>query len=156
MDAGCGEGRNLSFFVKEKFDIYGVDLNPLAIKMCRMQFKSVPRENFQVADLDQLPFDDGYFDAIISSAVLHFARSETHFYSMWKEITRITSPGGILFLRMASVWGLEKNFASEFSFHLDDHVLNHAILDTWDLVDPVKSVLVEGKRSMSVLILQRR
>jgi tellurite methyltransferase len=156
LDAGCGEGRNLPFFVNEKFDVYGVDFNPMSIKMCRMQFKSVPRENFQVADLDKLPFADACFDAILSSAVLHFARSDSHFQAMWNELSRVTSAGGILFLRMASTWGIDNVSSSEFPFHVDDQLLQQTMLKEWNLLDPVKSVWVEGKRSMAVLILQRR
>ena len=33
LDAGCGEGRNLKYFINNGFDIYGVDSNPMAIKM---------------------------------------------------------------------------------------------------------------------------
>ena len=31
LDAGCGEGRNLIYFMREGFTVYGIDENHLAI-----------------------------------------------------------------------------------------------------------------------------
>ncbi len=136
--------------------MYGVDLEPLAIKMCRMQFRELPAENFQVTDIESIPFEDQFFDAVICSAVLHFARSREHFQRMWKELTRITITGGILFVRMASRWGLSEPASQGFTLYADDELLHDVMLKDWTLLEPVKSVWVEGKRSMSVLVFERR
>ncbi len=155
LDAGCGEGRNLSYFSNNAYDIYGMDREPLAIKMCQMRFQSYPKDHFIVGDLGKMMWDDGIFDLVISSAVLHFAESHTRFFDMWAEHTRVTKQGGLLFLRMASRWGIE-NPGTEFNFYLDDQLLQEMLASGWVLVSPVKSVLVENKRSMSAILLERR
>jgi len=39
----------------------------------------LPAQNFQVAELDDLPWQDQTMDAVICSAVLHFASDTSHF-----------------------------------------------------------------------------
>lgn len=155
LDAGCGEGRNLTYFSNEKFDIYGIDREPLAIKMCQMRFQACPKDHFIIGRLNSMPWKDEFFDLVISSAVLHFSASHTEFFQMWAEHTRVTKKGGLLFLRMASKWGLE-NPGDEFDFYLDDQLLQEMLASGWVVAAPVKSVLVENKRSMSAILLERR
>jgi len=38
LDAGCGDGRNLSAFAQEGFDVMGFDVSSLAIKKCNRLF----------------------------------------------------------------------------------------------------------------------
>ncbi len=33
LDVGCGEGRNLIYLLREDFQVFGVDQNPMAIQM---------------------------------------------------------------------------------------------------------------------------
>ena len=46
-------------------------------------------------------------DAVICSAVLHFADDAEHFGRMVRELWRVLAPGGLLFARLASNIGLE-------------------------------------------------
>lgn len=153
LDAGCGEGRNLTFFFKANYDIYGIDKEPLAIKMCRMRFSAVSPDHFVCGPLVEIPFEDGSMDLVISSAVLHFAPTEEEFFRMWKEHTRITGPGGLLFLRMASTWGGVR--PEGFSFYLNDDVLQQMLEEGWKLAEPVKTVLVGNIRSMCAVLFER-
>src|SRR5271170_3590239 len=74
FDAGCGYGRNLVYFLREGYEVCGVDSNPEAIR-------ALAHENgdFRVETLDQMTFFDAFFDVVISSAVLHFARDDRDF-----------------------------------------------------------------------------
>lgn len=111
LDAGCGTGRNLAYFLKQEIDVYGVDINPGAILHCRAlaagRYGSVVEEHFQVSAVENLPFDDQKFDLVISSAVLHFAKNPDHFESMLSSMWRVLRPGGYLFCRLASDIGIE-------------------------------------------------
>ena len=111
LDAGCGEGRNLVYFLNNGFEVYGVDQNPDAIRMLQFVSGSInptyPRSRFITADLMAMPFEDAYFDWVISCAVLHFARDQSHFEALFAEHDRVLKPGGSLFLRMTSQRGLE-------------------------------------------------
>src|SRR6185295_18815791 len=77
LDAGCGEGRNLVFLLRFGFTCFGVDRDPAAVRVVRSLARdlapALPAENFQAGELDRLPWDTGSMDAVICSAVLHFA-----------------------------------------------------------------------------------
>jgi ubiquinone/menaquinone biosynthesis C-methylase UbiE len=60
-----------------------------------------------VADVDRLPWPDASFDAVVCSAVLHFADDAAHFERMVEELWRVLAPRGLFFARLASNIGLE-------------------------------------------------
>ena len=78
LDAGCGEGRNLIYFLNQGYDVFGVDKNPDAIRILQFVAKSInpkiDKKKFITADLVEIPFPDNNFEMIISSAVLHFSQ----------------------------------------------------------------------------------
>lgn len=111
LDAGCGGGRNSYYFLKEGFEIYGVDQNPLAIEGMREMASIIApgysANRFKTAELSRLPYKDKSFDWIICNAVLHFANDHSHFESMMREMWRVLKKGGIFFARLASDIGFE-------------------------------------------------
>ena len=111
LDAGCGGGRNLVYFLRHHFAVFAVDAHPSAIEQVQLLAAhlapNLPRTNFQTADVAALPFADEQFDVVISSAVLHFARDAQHFEQMLDEMWRVIKPGGMLFARLASSIGIE-------------------------------------------------
>jgi len=167
LDAGCGEGRNLVFFQNNGYPVYGIDRNPDAIRMVRFvaNTKGYDPKQFQVADLAKLPFDKETFDVIICSAVLHFAEDPLHFKSMIREMDRVLKQGGVLFIRMASEFGMEDEIESvgNGKYRLPDgsvrYLLRNELLQdlmgsySFSYLEPVKTVHVENKRCMTNLIL---
>ncbi|MEP2773644.1 MAG: class I SAM-dependent methyltransferase [Fulvivirga sp.] len=157
LDAGCGEGRNLPYFVNNGLEVHGIDTNPQAIKMLQMMYKD-QRDNFKVGSIEQLEYDDDYFGAIICSAVLHFASNKDHFMLMMEALSRTLKPTGNMFIRMACDVGLASHSGSDqgFTYLLTKPDLQE-VLDAYNLqlMDPFKTVLVEDKRSMAVLMLEK-
>ena len=98
LDIGCGNGRNLIYFMRNGYDVYGVDNSTTFIKNCKFLTKQLnpklSEDNFRVESLDKLLFDDATFDAIISSAVLHFAEDDNQFKTWLKESWRVLKVGG--------------------------------------------------------------
>ncbi|MEJ7708372.1 MAG: class I SAM-dependent methyltransferase [Pyrinomonadaceae bacterium] len=111
LDAGCGGGRNLIYFLRSGYDVSGVDQSSEAIAQVRslaaLLAPHLPIGNFLVAPVERMPFADASFDVVISSAVLHFARDEQHWQIMVGEMWRVLKSGGILFARLASSIGIE-------------------------------------------------
>ena len=109
LDAGCGGGRNLIYLMRAGADVYGVDRDPRAIEhLVELAGQILPEdstERFHRGELTDLPFADAHFDAVICSAVLHFADHEQHFDDMVAEMWRVLRPGGIFFARLASTIG---------------------------------------------------
>jgi 2-polyprenyl-3-methyl-5-hydroxy-6-metoxy-1,4-benzoquinol methylase len=122
LDAGCGEGRNTIYFLNEGYQIFGVDHNPVAIQMARIYAQTIQKDydvfRFQTSMVENLPFHQGAFDVVISSAVLHFAKDENQFLKMVDDMMRVLRPGGIFFLRMTTSQGNMQ----EMSPHLGDGV----------------------------------
>jgi tellurite methyltransferase len=111
LDAGCGNGRNLLYFMQNNFEVFAVDKQPEAINeirhLARHMAPHLPMENFLTSKVETLPFKNHYFDLILSSAVLHFATNQTHFEAMLYSMWRVLKPGGYLFIRLASTIGIE-------------------------------------------------
>ncbi|MEP6732601.1 MAG: class I SAM-dependent methyltransferase, partial [bacterium] len=111
LDAGCGSGRNLVFMMRAGMDVYGIDESPQAIAAIRREAATLaphlPPERFTVQPVDAMSFADDTMHAIVSSAVLHFARDEAHFARMVNEMWRVLARGGVLFCRLASTIGIE-------------------------------------------------
>lgn len=111
IDIGCGGGRNLIYFLRNNFDVFGVDQNIEAVEAVKKLSAALSPDNapgnFAVAYAEDMPFADGSFDLAISSAVFHFARNLVHFEQMLHSAWRVLKPGGFLFARLASDIGIE-------------------------------------------------
>ena len=111
LDAGCGSGRNLNYFLQGGFDVCGVDQSAESVAQIRALAASLAPNlspnNFRVEPVEQLSFPGADFDVVISSAVLHFALDEEHWHGMVREMWRVLKPGGIFFARLASTIGIE-------------------------------------------------
>jgi tellurite methyltransferase len=116
LDAGCGGGRNLLHFLRNGFDVYGIDPNPEAIdavkELAAGIAPNISKTNFQVCSAEAMPFANDAFDLVICSAVLHFAENQQHFDNLVRSIWRVLKPGGYLFARMASDIGIENKVQS--------------------------------------------
>lgn len=172
LDAGCGEGRNLTYFIHNDFDVWGVDKNVAALRMLRMWGKSMHTafdpEKFIEGDVASLPFPPAGFDAVICSAVLHFAENQAAFMQMVEELMRVLKKEGMLFIRTASIFGMEDlaKPVAEGRYHLPDgserFLLTRSLMDQitknfpLEWIEPFKTVLVENTRSMSTLILRKK
>jgi SAM-dependent methyltransferase len=172
VDAGCGSGRNLVYFLREGYEIFGVDADPQAIEATRALSArlapALPAGNFRIEPVESMSFPDGCADVAISSAVLHFARDDDHFAAMLRGTWRVVKPGGFLFCRLASSTGMESQVApvSGRRFILPDgserYLVDEALLTRWTdqldgrLLDPLKTTLVQNQRSMTTWVLRKR
>lgn len=171
LDAGCGEGRNLIYFLNNGFDVHGLDINDEAIQMLHFiigsNYNHYSKSRFQVADLANLPYQDSSFDYVICSAVLHFSTNAQKFWSSVSELHRVLSTNGTLFIRMTSDIGLNDHQPTdtEHIYQLPDSsirfLLNHDMISLlkeqfhFEELEPIKTVLVDDKRSMTTLILRK-
>jgi SAM-dependent methyltransferase len=170
LDAGCGAGRNLPYFLARGFEIYAIDEDPAAVTATRAlaarAAPGLPRENIRQGALDALPWADGRMDAVLCSAVLHFARDRTHFERMLDEMWRVLARGGLFFARLASSIGLESRVDATVGrvrlpdgserFVVDEEFLldtTHRLGGT--LVDPIKTTNVQNQRCMTTWVIQK-
>jgi tellurite methyltransferase len=167
LDAGCGEGRNMLWFLQNNFNITGIDSCEETIITLKKSQPGLPESRLIVSAVETTPFPDDYFDHIICSAVLHFANSTAQFNKMMTEMVRILKPGGSIFIRMASDIGIENKVAhiAEGVYFIPDgskrflltRSLLAACLQQQNLcfTEPVKTVNVNDVRCMTTLLLQK-
>ncbi len=166
LDAGCGYGRNLHWFLRNNVVIYGVDQDVNAIHDLQRRHPAVA-ERFRQSAVEKIPFEDDQFDHIISSAVLHFAKDTTHFRQMIAEMVRVVKPSGSLFIRMTSDIGIEDKvrLVGDGVYEIPDgsrrFLLNRALLadimrkNGLSFLEPLKTVNVNDLRCMSTVVLTR-
>ena len=171
LDAGCGGGRNLVYFLRSGFGCFGVDRNSDAIEYVRqisqMLAPENPPENFQISSVEKMSFADEKFDVVISSAVLHFAEDEKHFDEMLAEMFRVLKPNGMLFARLASSIGIENKvekiaerryFLPDGSerFLVDEKMLISATENLGaTFIEPIKTTNVQNLRCMTTWVTRK-
>ena len=171
LDAGCGGGRNLIYFLKTGCRVFGVDENPEAVghvrRLADELAPDLPEGNFQVAKVEEMPFPYDCFDLVISSAVLHFARDERHFDRMLEEMWRVLKTGGLFFARLASDIGIENRIepvngrryllpdGSE-RFLVDEvFLLERMVALGGVLTEPIKTTNVRNLRCMTTWVIRK-
>lgn len=71
-DIGCGPGWITVNYAKNGADIHSVDLTPKAVELTKKHLNYYNLQgNVQVGNAEELPFEDEYFDLVVSSGVLH-------------------------------------------------------------------------------------
>ena len=114
-----------------------------------------------------MSFPDAFADAVLSSAVLHFARDDRHFDAMVTDMWRVLRPGGLLFCRLASAIGMETRVRQMFGrrFLLPDgterYLVDEALLVELTrtlggtLLDPLKTTIVQNQRCMTTWVVRK-
>lgn len=171
LDAGCGHGRNLVFFLRHAYRIYAVDPDANAIRAVRSLAErlapQLPLSNFREEAVESSSFPDHAADVVISSAVLHFARDEPHFQAMLRGAWRLVKPNGLFFCRLASSIGMEGRFTplGGRRFALPDGTERFLVDEPYllaltselggALLDPLKTTVVQDRRCMTTWVLRR-
>lgn len=171
LDAGCGEGRNLTYCLKNGMDVFGIDQNPEAIQFLKLIAKQYKVQNidarFQVMRLEKILFPDATFDVVICSAVLHFAKDKKHFDEMLFELVRLLKPKGKIFIRTMTDRYLSNNAKEmdsrifQFSNGEIRYVVNtDMFIDQFsalnlELIEPYKEIVVQNRHTMGTFMLQK-
>jgi tellurite methyltransferase len=171
LEAGCGGGRNLVYFLREGYDVSAIDPEPEAVAsvqaLARRLAPAIPASNFRVEPVERSTFPDEAADVVVSSAVLHFARDEAHFRAMLDGTWRLVRRGGLFFCRLASSIGMEGRFVAlgNGRFRLLDGSERFLVDETLlidltarmggTLVDPLKTTVVQNRRCMTTWVVKR-
>ena len=171
LDAGCGSGRNLVYFLREGYEVFATDRDPLAIEDARRLAAALapalPASNFRLEPVEAMSFPDAFASVVLLSAVLHFARDEDHFRAMLGGAWRVLEPGGLLFCRLASTIGMERRVRPVSGrryllpdgterFLVDEILLMNFSGDLGGrLLDPLKTTVVQNQRSMTTWVLRK-
>ncbi len=172
LDAGCGTGRNLNWFLRTGYDVHAVDEDEDALdhvrEMAARLAPSLPADHFRRGRLEDLSFPEGHFDAVICNAVLHFAEDEDQFQRMLDALWRALKPGGVFFARLASSIGLEDKLerlpggkyrmldGGEWLLAGEGKLILATQRLGGEMLEPFKTVNVQNLRGMTTWVLRKR
>jgi len=171
LDAGCGDGRNLVYFLREGYEVFAADASSRAIDnvrhlASRLTPQSAP-DHFRVERVESMSFPEDFADVVISSAVLHFANNDDHFRAMLSGSWRPLKRDGLWFCRLASSIGIENQIQridgrrfllpdGSARYLVDEEMLNQLTKElAGSMIDPLKTTVVQNQRSMTTWVLRK-
>jgi len=95
LDVGCGTGAVLALFAARcpAAALCGIDPATEMLRVAQARLSRDPRVQLRTARAEQLPFDDGVFDLVVSSNSFHHWADQP---AGIREIGRVLAPGGYL------------------------------------------------------------
>ncbi len=78
LDLGCGAGRHAIFLAKAGFQVSGLDVSETALAELQGRLRNAGLANVSLVkhEMSELPFIDEYFDALVSTNVLHHGTTD--------------------------------------------------------------------------------
>jgi SAM-dependent methyltransferase len=94
LDLGCGAGRHTVYLAAQGFAVCGTDISPRGLELSRAWLQQEGLEaDLQLSDMTVIPYPDAYFDAVISTQVIHHNTLD-NIRRCVAEIHRALAPGG--------------------------------------------------------------
>jgi SAM-dependent methyltransferase len=98
-DVSCGSGNNAFFLHDLGLSVFATEIDEgICIDVRRRAESSGRNIDVRVGTNRDLPFDDDFFDFLVSWNVIHYERSEQELRRGIEEYARVLRPGGILVL----------------------------------------------------------
>jgi ubiquinone/menaquinone biosynthesis C-methylase UbiE len=98
LDHGCGSGRNTVYLAEKGFEVFGLDIAPTGLSTIIQKLATEDLTgHVTLADMLQLPYEDHFFDAIISVRVIHHNRLAVIRETV-EEMQRVLKPGGLVWV----------------------------------------------------------
>lgn len=92
LDLGCGPGRYSKILADMGAAVHGIDLSPKLVERAKKEF---PEIDFQVADIESIPFPDQTFDLVVAPLVLQYVEDWAKTFS---EVRRVLKAEGGKFI----------------------------------------------------------
>lgn len=94
LDAGCGPGRGVKFFIENGFQAIGIDISDKMLEIAR---KKTPNGIFKKMNMENLEFENNSFDAIWSAySLIHVEKKKIK--KVLSEFKRVLKEDGIIFM----------------------------------------------------------
>ena len=107
LDAGCGTGTYAAAVAPKVGSITLLDASEEMLAVARQKLGSAERFEYRVGQLQDLPFADSSFDAVMTNQVLHHVGDAegdgwTEHERVFSEYRRVLRPGGVLVVNTCS------------------------------------------------------
>ena len=99
-DVGCGDGRNLVLFHDLGLETHGVEITNEIVTWTKQRLKVVENieVDIRVGTNDAIPFEDNYFDYLISWGACYYMGEQGDFGQYVNEFARVLKSGGYCIL----------------------------------------------------------
>ena len=99
-DVGCGSGRNFVLLQECGFDLYGVEISDVIVAKVRSNLikMNINDADIRVGSNLDIPFDDDYFDYLLSWNGCYYMGDNRNFDDYVKEFAHVLKPEGYLIL----------------------------------------------------------
>jgi tellurite methyltransferase len=117
LDLGFGVGRHAILLAKAGFDVHGIDAAASGLAYAEEWAKAEGVAlTLATGDMTQLPYPDGYFDAVLTWNVIYHGLAET-IHQTISEIERVLKPQGYLICSFISTLNLRYGEGNEVEHH---------------------------------------
>lgn len=125
LDAGCGAGAHSHELVRRGATVTGIDRSSGLLAIARQRLG--PGVALHEGDLEEpLPFEDGAFDVVLTSLVLHYLQ---RWEPLFVELRRVLVPGGRI------VASTHHPFMDHAHSGGDDYFATYRITEEWSVGD---------------------
>ena len=144
LDAGCGTGSYAIEIAKFVGRVEAVDASEGMLRQAKTRVDGTPmadKLSFKLGSIDELPFADASFDAVMVNQVLHHVGSGAEnldpYRAVLNELARVVRPGGVLVVNLCSIdqlhggWWFAELFRGAFERIAKRHI---GISDLTDLL----------------------
>jgi ubiquinone/menaquinone biosynthesis C-methylase UbiE len=91
LEIGAGMGENTEFLLESDFNVCATDISSISVKVMKKRFSKYGNFSSEVADMENLPFDNELFDLVCSAGSLSYGDNT----KVMNEIHRVIKPGGV-------------------------------------------------------------
>jgi len=104
LDVGCGDGDLAVELWRRGGTVTGIDASQEMVEAARARAKREGADiSFMVGEAASIPFDSDRFDVVVAVTILCFVADPA---PVFREITRVLRPGGILAIGELGKWSL--------------------------------------------------
>lgn len=126
LDLACGDGTDLLVYKKFGGEMYGCDSSKEMLEIAK---KKISDATFEMAEFSKLPFQDNFFDVVLSKYAI---QTSENILSVYKEIHRVLKTGGVMMILVTHPFRQfmeRKNFSEDYFFQriVDSNVFKEKI-----------------------------
>lgn len=108
IDCGCGAGSDIAYLEQQNYQVYGFDINPDSVAICRDRFGS--KSNVEVSQSSFESFNYPRSGIVVANSSLFFADPE-QFQNTWKNIDNCLASNGVF---AGDFMGIKDSWASNY------------------------------------------